>query len=258
MYYSWLYSTKERNILRIFLIILLNFGIILADNLSILKSKDESVGCKIILSPKDKSKCNGKSAKKISIAPIVIHNDKDKRIEQLTKELNSLKKEFMEYKDSKDKDTQKLNDIIKQFVQYKIDKENKIKKLKIKLGSIRKELYKNKRRLITIQKSIKKEHIKKKIRKKKIQKTIKKIVKIKKKKTLERINKPWVEIVVEDDLDIYQLALKYYKDKREYKQIYLANRDIIGKSLKIRNGMSLKIPITDKFEEQPMLINIDR
>ena len=43
--------------------------------------------------------------------------------------------------------------------------------------------------------------------------------------------------------------------KKEYKQIFVANRDIIGRDLKIRDGMSLKIPMTDKFEEQPLFLN---
>ena len=67
----------------------------------------------------------------------------------------------------------------------------------------------------------------------------------------------WVELIVEDEVDIYQLALRYYGDMEEYKRIYLANRDIIGKDLKIVDGMILKIPIMELFEEQPMILNRD-
>jgi hypothetical protein len=65
----------------------------------------------------------------------------------------------------------------------------------------------------------------------------------------------WIEIIVEDGVDIFQLALKYYGDREEYKQIYLSNQDIIGEDLQIVDGMSLKIPITQLFEEQPMILN---
>lgn len=260
--------------MKILLIILLNFCTIFANNLSIFNSQEETIGCKIVLNPEDKPKCNTQKPKKISIAPIVIHNEKDKKIEKLTEELNTLKKEFQKYKKEKNKEAQKLDDIIKQFVKYKIEKDNKIKKLKSQLSSVKKQLHKNKKKLAIIQKSIKKKSKKskkivKKIIKKRVIKKSKKPTKVKivkktiKKKHQEAIpplksNTPWIDIVVEDNLDIYQLALKYYKDKKEYKQIYLANRDIIGKNYKIKNGMSLRIPITDKFEDQPMFLNIDK
>jgi len=67
----------------------------------------------------------------------------------------------------------------------------------------------------------------------------------------------WIEIVVEDELDIYQLALKYYGNRDKYQQIYQANKNIIGTDLKIKNGMELKIPITEDFIEQPMFLNRD-
>jgi len=67
----------------------------------------------------------------------------------------------------------------------------------------------------------------------------------------------WIEIVVEDELDIYQLALKYYGDREKYLQIYQANINIIDTNFKIEDGMELKIPITEDFIEQPMFLNID-
>ena len=66
---------------------------------------------------------------------------------------------------------------------------------------------------------------------------------------------PWVEIVVDDNADIYELALRYYGDRSKYSQIYVANSNIIGKNLKIYNGMSLKIPMTIEFDEQPIILN---
>jgi hypothetical protein len=69
--------------------------------------------------------------------------------------------------------------------------------------------------------------------------------------------KTWIKIVVEDGVDIFQLAIKYYGDRNKYKQIYLANKDIIGDNLQLTDGMSLKIPIIEPFKEQPMFINMD-
>jgi hypothetical protein len=67
----------------------------------------------------------------------------------------------------------------------------------------------------------------------------------------------WVEIEVEDGVDIYQLAQKYYGTQEQYQQIYVANKNLIGDDLSIEDGMSLRIPITEEFEEQPMLLNLD-
>ena len=66
---------------------------------------------------------------------------------------------------------------------------------------------------------------------------------------------PWIEITVENNINIYELALKYYGDKQAYEKIYEANRDIMDNDLNIYNGMNLKIPITEDFEEQGILIN---
>ncbi|CAA6820470.1 MAG: Unknown protein [uncultured Sulfurovum sp.] len=67
----------------------------------------------------------------------------------------------------------------------------------------------------------------------------------------------WVEVVIEDDINIRELALKYYSDSEAYPKIYAANRSVIPASLKIQDGMILKIPITDNFKEQPMILNRD-
>lgn len=65
----------------------------------------------------------------------------------------------------------------------------------------------------------------------------------------------WVEIVVENDMNIYELALQYYGRESEYSQIYRANRDVIPETLKIVNGMLLKLPITQNFRERPFILN---
>ncbi len=71
-------------------------------------------------------------------------------------------------------------------------------------------------------------------------------------------NLPWIKIVVENNMNIYELALKYYGDKSKYIEIYSANQNIIGNNLKIYNGMSLKIPMINQFIEQPIILNIDQ
>jgi len=69
-------------------------------------------------------------------------------------------------------------------------------------------------------------------------------------------NLPWVETRVPKGVDIYQLAQTYYGDKKEYYRIYNANKNILNKDLKIKEGEVLKIPITDKFEEKPEYLGI--
>jgi len=71
----------------------------------------------------------------------------------------------------------------------------------------------------------------------------------------ESINTPWVEIEVGEDMDIYQLAQLYYGDREKYREIYAANKQLLKETLKVRNGMSLKIPMTAEFKEQPMVLN---
>jgi len=99
-----------------------------------------------------------------------------------------------------------------------------------------------------------KEIVKKKI----IKKEIKNIDKNNTKKDIDNSgfiplqeNVSWVETKVSNGVNIYDLAKKYYGDKKEYYQIYNINKNIIGKDLKLREGSSIKIPITEKFKEKP-------
>jgi len=133
---------------------------------------------------------------------------------------NALKK-IRIYKKRKNSEIKKINSrlesIIKEFEEYKIKKDREIKNLKSK-QAIYKKLSKSQK---------------------------------------EQATSTWVEIVVEDEVDIFQLAVKYYGDRDKYKQIYLTNRDTIGENLQLTDGMSLKIPIIEQFKEQPMFINMD-
>jgi len=69
------------------------------------------------------------------------------------------------------------------------------------------------------------------------------------------IKHDWVEVLVEDNINIYELALQYYGKKSEYTEIYRANKDVIPKTLKLVNGMSLKLPVTHNFKERPIILN---
>ncbi|MCK4441467.1 MAG: hypothetical protein KAU90_05635 [Sulfurovaceae bacterium] len=142
---------------------------------------------------------------------------------------NSLK-EIRLYKKEKNSEIKKLNNrlenIIKEFTEYKIKKNREIRRLKSELAIYKKNFSENQQELTNT-------------------------------KTYESKPIKWVEVVVEDDIDIFQLALEYYGDRNKYKQIYLTNKDIIGNDLQIVNGMSLKIPITEDFREQPMFLNRD-
>lgn len=66
----------------------------------------------------------------------------------------------------------------------------------------------------------------------------------------------WVETKVPAGFDIYQLAERYYGDKNAYRHIYRANKQIIGKDLLLTEGMRVKIPITQDFQDQPEFLNI--
>jgi phage tail protein X len=62
----------------------------------------------------------------------------------------------------------------------------------------------------------------------------------------------WVNIVVaSSETTIADIASTYYGDVKEASLIYEANKGIIPKSKILRKGMKLKMPVTDKFIDQP-------
>lgn len=62
----------------------------------------------------------------------------------------------------------------------------------------------------------------------------------------------WINITVEfDDTTLEDLASTYYGDVTESDTIYQANKEVIGKNRKLREGMVLEIPVTEKFRDQP-------
>jgi len=201
-------------------------------------------------------------------------NKSEREQDKLAKELSLMKKKFHDYKIKKDKELKK----VKKKLYIKNQKEHeKIKKLKKELYlTHKKEHEKVKKLKKELYLTNKKGHEKIKKLKKELYVTNKKldnnqiiiIESIKKQPTvIHKViremqsvptlvdNTPWIEITVEDNINIYDLALKYYGDSQEYTKIYSANKNVINSNYQINNGMSLIIPITENFQEQPILLN---
>ena len=257
-----------------------------------LQASDEE-GCTIPFFNQRKSPCKStkKSNKIITIAPIVIKKTPKKNTidrKKMERELHNILTEVKEYKNQTEEQKQQLlKELIgmkKEFYQYKLEKSREIKQLRNKLDS-------NNKKLVKVQKEVKKiTKKKKKIIVANIIKTPKRTHKVHKviskmqplpvpiydtpiietpeithevHKVISKMqplpipiyDTPWIEITVENNINIYELALKYYGDKQAYKKIYTANQNIIGDDFKIYNGMNLIIPMTTDFEEQGILIN---
>jgi len=221
-------------------------------------------GCTIPFFKTKKTSCSTEIEKKST-------SNESKRKKQLNSILNNIKKYKKKNEDEKIKLQKKLENLKKEFKRYKAKKRKELKQITTQLKTTKKSLSKSKKKLRSLQKKQKiirkkiirkkivpkKAHPKKSVPKKSVpKKSVQKEIVVKKVKPLPQVNNlPWVEIIVENNLNIYQLALKYYGDRERYKEIYSANRHLIGKNLKIYNGMSLKIPMTNQFEEQPMILN---
>ena len=210
-------------------------------------------GCTISFFNTDKTPCEAES-KKITIAPIVIPKKENNATKVIEQKLQNILNNVNEYKNkNQEKTTKLLNELDtmkKEFEQYKIEKNREIKKVKTQLYSINKKLKKHKKH--------KKKVVRTKIVKRKVikqDKTIHKVIHKMQASTMPIYDTPWIEIVVEDNINIYELALKYYGNSEAYNKIYLANKNTIGKDFKLYNGMTLVIPMTTTFKEQGMLLN---
>jgi hypothetical protein len=65
-------------------------------------------------------------------------------------------------------------------------------------------------------------------------------------------NITWIDIVIDSgDVTLEDLASTYYGDVKEADFIYEHNREVISKDRQLREGMKLKIVVTDKFVNQP-------
>jgi len=217
--------------------------------------------CKVKISTTNRDNRVAKfTTKKINIAPITIQEIKKSSVEttKVTKEdsdskeiLNSALREIVLYKKEKNRElkeiTKKMEKIKAEFALYKKAKSREIKKLKSKLNSANQKL----KRLL--------KHRKSKKRLKKYQKPKEYIPNI----PIENlISEPSSivslrEIVIEDETNIFDLAIRYYGNRNEYDKIYQANRNVIGRDLNIRVGMRLQIPIEENYDEKPIILNID-
>ncbi len=182
------------------------------------------------------------------------HNESEKIRKNLITILEKVKK----FKAQKNSQINKLKIKLKltqdEFEKYQVQKEAEIKHLDKKLTQTKRELSKSKQALkarIDIDERIEVTMIEPLDQLPEIKDRVDDIV------TENSIDTPWVEIVIEDDTNIYELAQKYYGDTNEYRQIYVANKSRIGNELYLNEGMPLKIPVTEDFEDQPMVLNMD-
>ena len=243
-------------------------------------------GCVISFFSKERSPCSSttEESKKRSVAPICIKEKTDKTIldrKKIEEKLHSILIDVKEYKKKNLEKTKRLEEELnlmkKKFQQYKMRKTKELKRVKKQLYSTTKKLKSKitkskKKKLVKVHKKVKK-YIKRKTQKKKIviAKVIKRDIPIPVTETSTKVihkvihkmeplpivmyDTPWIEIVVDKNINIYDLALKYYGDKQEYKKIYIANQNVISSDLKIYNGMTLVIPMTENFREQGIVLN---
>ncbi len=113
-------------------------------------------------------------------------------------------------------------------------KEKKIKELQRQLASVKQQLREKKKIIVSLNEKLNEP----------IVFSTEDVVDIE-----DKSSHDWIKVTVENNINIYDLALQYYGDSQEYEKIYIANQNIIGQDYQIKNGMSLKIPITKDFIE---------
>ena len=234
-------------------------------------------GCTISFFNSKKSPCASTVEKnQITIAPIVVKKKPNKETierKEVEVELRNILTDVKEYKKKNQKKTKRLlkelNAMKREFQKYKTKKNRELKKIKKQLYTSKKKYKSNKKKLVKITKRVSPKVNKKKPKKK--QTIIVQVVKAEIPETTTHVihkvihkmqpspilmyDTPWIEIVVENNINIYELALKYYGNKQAYKKIYLANRNTISNDFKIYNGMTLIIPMTKHFEEKGIVLN---
>ena len=165
---------------------------------------------------------------------------KDSELETLRRKILSIENRFANYKSNKEQEIEELKKRQTNSSALSIlkDKNQKIKELQQQLASTKEQLSQKNDIITYLNQKLTKEN----------QPQLSTIIQ-------EGTSEKWIKITVDNDLNIYDLALKYYGDSQEYTRIYTANQNTIDTSYQIRNGMSLKIPVTENFIEQPMMIN---
>ena len=200
------------------------------------------------------------------------NQEKTKRLQE---ELNTMKREFQKYKIKKNRELKKIKKKLYSSKKKMVKTTKKVtpksikKKPKKQLYSSKKKLKNSKKKLVKITRKVTHKVIKQKPKKKKttmVQVVTAEVPEITTSVVHKVIHKmqptpmlvydtPWIEIVVDKNTNIYDLALKYYGNAEEYKKIYAANQNIISNDLKIYNGMTLVIPMTENFREQGIVLN---
>lgn len=69
-----------------------------------------------------------------------------------------------------------------------------------------------------------------------------------------KLSTSWITTRVPYDISAKELALNYYGDENEYPIIVNANKEIIDKNLMFKKNTEVKIPVTEKFRDQPEII----
>ncbi len=239
---------------------------------------NDNTGCTIEFFKKNPTSCssNPSNTKPLIIKPIVIKAE-GKREPSSEKIMRNILKDVTNYKKRSENKTKKLleelKNLKKEFKQFKTKTNNKITQVNSELSITQKKLSTQKKKLVKTQKKVKHAYTQlkfttKELSKEKVKIKIKSLAQetVSSQNVIQTIithqpiipitnNLPWVEIVVEDGINLKQLALKYYGSSEEYLTIYAANQDIIAKNFQLMDGMSLKIPIIGNFQEQPMVLN---
>ncbi len=248
------------------------------------REKDKITIAPIVIEKKSKEDTIDRKEVAMKLRNILIGIRKYKKrnkekTQRLLEELNAMKREFQKYKINKNRELKKIkqqlyvskkklresrkNKLVK--VRKKVASKAIKKKSKKQLCSNRKKLKNRGKKLLKVTKLVTSKAIQQKPKKeqmnkvqerpKRIHQVIHKVVHKMKAEPILVYDTPWIEIVVDKNTDIYDLALKYYGSKEKYTKIYQANKNIISSDLQIYNGMTLIIPMTEDFREQGIVLN---
>ncbi len=216
--------------------------------------ENEKDGCTIPFFQKDKAPCsNSKKQTLQAIKPIVIEKKESETINKrrIEKKLKTILKKIKVYKKRNESEKEILESELlalkAKFNNYKKEKNRELKSIKSKLYSTKREL-KQVKNIKPKVKIVKKTQIVKKVIYKEVP------IYIKENPTPTK-DIELMDVIVPDEMDIYQLALLYYGDAKKYKELYNINRDIINSDLKVQAGQSIKIPIDLLFKAEPIALN---
>ena len=226
------------------LLLLFISEISMADS-TLFENRSEQEGCTIPFFQKDKTPCSNSKKRTLKvIKPTLIEKKEvEKKLKTILKKIKVYKKRNESEKEILESELFALKE---KFNKYKREKNIELKSMKSKLYSTKREL-KEVKNIKPKVKIVKKTEIVKKVIYKEVP------IYIEKEPTPPK-NVELMDIIVPDEMDIYQLALLYYGDAKKYKELYEINRDVIGSDLKVQAGQSIKIPIDLLFKSEPMAL----